>query len=524
MNAKLLKLITKNSVIRRKIAVESHEFFFGIYFSHYLKYPSAPFHKEMFRITEEGNDDAVVVMAFRGSAKSSIFTMSYPIWAILCKPQKKFVVVLGQTQRQARQHLANIKRELESNRLLKADLGPFKEIEEDWGATSLVISKLGARITAVSMEQAVRGLRHMETRPDLIIADDLEDIATVKTKEGRDKIFNWVTGEVVPAGDKNTKLVLIGNLLHEDSLLCRYREQIEKKDLTGRCLVVPLLDDDGNISWLGKYPTMADVEKEKSRIANPIAWSREFELKIIPEEGMIIHPDWIKTYPELPPQAKVSQFRSVWVGVDLAISTSTTADYTAMVGGCLYGYEPSFKIYVLPNSINRRLTMNDIIETAKMVSNSYKTNGVPAKLFIEDVAFQKAVVQELARLGYPVQGITINFGNKRDRLAAVSFLIQNGRIVFPEHGAEDLITQLIGFGVEKHDDLVDAFVILILGILAMDNKEHFMGVSVGNMNHIFTTEELQGLKPKSEKETREEYYRRMQDMCDKGLLDPLRGF
>ena len=362
MNLKLLQLITKNSMIRRKIVFESHEFFFGIYFSHYLKYPSAPFHKEMFQITEEENNNTVVVMAFRGSAKSSIFTMSYPIWSILCKPQKKFVVVLGQTQRQARQHLANIKRELESNKLLKADLGPFKEIEEDWGATSLVINKLGARITAVSMEQAIRGMRHMQNRPDLIIADDLEDIATVKTKEGREKIYSWVTGEVVPAGDQDTKLVLIGNLLHDDSLLCRYREQIEKKCLPGRCLLVPLLDNEDNIAWLGKYPTMVDVEKEKSKVANPIAWLREYELKIVPEEGSIIHLDWIKTYSELPAQAKENKFRSIQIGVDLAISTSDNADYTSMVGGCLYGYEPNFKIYVLPNSVNKRLTMNDIIE------------------------------------------------------------------------------------------------------------------------------------------------------------------
>jgi hypothetical protein len=35
---------------------------------------------------------------------------------------------------------------------------------------------------------------------------------------------------------------------------------------------------------------------------------------------------------------------------------------------------------------------------------------------------------------------------------------------FPRHGCEDLINQLLGFGVEKHDDLVDAPVWLILGV------------------------------------------------------------
>ena len=35
--------------------------------------------------------------------------------------------------------------------------------------------------------------------------------------------------------------------------------------------------------------------------------------------------------------------------------------------------------------------------------------------------------------------------------------IQSGHILFPQRGAEELIGQLTGFGVEKHDDLADAF-------------------------------------------------------------------
>jgi len=42
--------------------------------------------------------------------------------------------------------------------------------------------------------------------------------------------------------------------------------------------------------------------------------------------------------------------------------------------------------------------------------------------------------------------------------------VQNGQVVFPTHGAQELITQLLRFGVEKHDDLVDAFAILLLKV------------------------------------------------------------
>lgn len=35
-------------------------------------------------------------------------------------------------------------------------------------------------------------------------------------------------------------------------------------------------------------------------------------------------------------------------------------------------------------------------------------------------------------------------------------------VLFPETGCERLIEQLVGFGVEKHDDLVDAFTMALL--------------------------------------------------------------
>ena len=45
----------------------------------------------------------------------------------------------------------------------------------------------------------------------------------LKTKEGRDKIFQWLTGEIMPIGDTYTKKIFIGNLLHEDCLLMRLK-------------------------------------------------------------------------------------------------------------------------------------------------------------------------------------------------------------------------------------------------------------------------------------------------------------
>ena len=129
------------------------------------------------------------------------------------------------TRNQAKQQMMNMRKELENNKMLKGDLGPFQEEHDsEWGSSSLVFSNSGARITVASVEQSIRGIRHGEYRPDLIICDDVENLASTKTKEGRDKTYEWLTGEIIPAGDVKTKIVLVGNLLHEDSLLMRLKK------------------------------------------------------------------------------------------------------------------------------------------------------------------------------------------------------------------------------------------------------------------------------------------------------------
>ena len=54
--------------------------------------------------------------------------------------------------------------------------------------------------------------------------------------------------------------------------------------------------------------------------------------------------------------------------------------------------------------------------------------------------------------------------DKKARFEAVSPFIIDGTILFPEFGCEDLIEQMLGFGSEEHDDLVDALVYLIMGM------------------------------------------------------------
>ncbi len=463
--------ITKNRVVRQHVTRQSHLMFFYVYFRHYVQHEIAEFQKDIFRITEDTSNTLAVIVAFRGSGKSTLVTFSYSLWSILGIQQKKFVLMFFQTRTQAKQHMMNLKRELESNILLKSDLGPFEEESDEWGASSLVFSNTGARITVASMEQSIRGLRHNQHRPDLIICDDVEDLASVKTYESRQKTYNWLTSEVIPGGALNTRVIVIGNLLHEDSLVMHLKHDIDEGQRDGIFRKFPLLSESGQIAWPGKYPTLADIEVERKKSGNEYAWQREYLLHIIPDEDQVIHPDWIHLYDELPPTTK--NFINIAVGVDLAVSQKETADYTAIVSGILTGYEENFCLYILPHPINKRLTFPETIEQIKAVHNANKTIYSHVEILVEDVGYQKAVIQQLTHDVFEVEGIRVS-GDKRSRLMTVSALLQQGKIKFARHGCEELIRQIVGFGTERHDDLVDAFT-----IVAHHGLEHYSKASPG---------------------------------------------
>lgn len=454
--------IINDPIYRAQLSRESHWYFFHTYLNDSVVYPTAPFQKEIFDITENDSINMAVIVAFRGSAKSTIITLSYPIWAILGRTKKKFIVMISQTQEQARSHFKNLKRELETNALLRSELGPFQE--DEWNSNSIILSKYNARITHLSSDQAIRGIKHGNIRPELIICDDIEDVSSTKTREGRDRTYKWLTQEVIPTGDINTKVVIIGNLLHEDSTLMRLKGKIESGKIKGVFREFPLVRDKTEILWPGKFKTLDEIEEFHLKIGDEISWQREYMLNIIPDEEQIVKKEMLHFYsPELM-QSDRNMLMSA-TGIDLAISQKDTADYTAMVTGKIFkgeGHKPI--LYIMPNPINRRMEFPETVSTAKSIYNAFGST-----IYVESVAYQGAFAQHLQDEGIYAKEVRPKGQDKRMRLNLITPRLTNGQVLFPSEGCEELIEQLLGFGKEKHDDLVDAFVYLVTEVFTECN-------------------------------------------------------
>lgn len=439
---------------RRKLSHDSFDWFFHIYMFNYIKHDTADFQREMMSLASDPKVEHLVVCAFRESGKSTLITTALPIWAVTGSLEKKYVVIVSQTQVQAQQHLANIRLELESNELLHKDFWPVDYEENTLGVSAINIPKYGARIIAVSREQGVRGLRHGSSRPDLIIADDVEDSRTVKNKESRNNNFAWFTGELIPLGSDNTKFVTVGNLLHEDSLLMRLRAGIEDGQRDGVYREYPLLKKNKPL-WSARFPNKAAVKKLERKIGDQIRFQREYLLHLVPEEDQLITRDMIEYYDELPelPHGKT---RQLVVGVDLAISQKDAADLTAMVTLDVRGQGNSLRMYVLPNPINKKMNFN---KTMDVITEMNVQLGFP-KFYVETVAYQQALLESIQKGEINAKGVVPNT-DKRTRLNMIADKIERGIILFPKHGVDALIEQLVGFGIERYDDLVDALTMAV---------------------------------------------------------------
>lgn len=452
-------LIIKDPIIRTSLARESLIYFISIYLADSIQYEFAPFHKEMFAIAEDERIRMAVIMAARGCGKSTLMTMAYPIWAILGVLKKKYVVIISQTDDQARRHFASLKRELENNELLRTELGPFQE--DEWNSNSIILSKFGARITHLSVEKKIRGTKHGHIRPDLIILDDIESLESVKTKENRDKTYDWLIGEVFPAGD-NAKIVIVGTLLHDDSVLMRLKNGIEASTRSGIFKRYPLVDDDGNILWPGKFPTMKEIDELKAKIGDNISWEREYMLRIIQNDSSPIKQEWIQYYETLPDVNHPDYMYSV-IGTDFAFSQSNKADNTAMIMARVFEHDHEKTIYIMSNIINEKLLPQQIRDYAMTLSDS-TGNSQKAFILVEDTMGQRVFAEDLRQQEYPAEEVRI-CGDKYNRLAVIAHMVETGHVLFHKTANKDLIHQLVYFNSERYDDLADAFSLLVTRVI-----------------------------------------------------------
>lgn len=149
-------------------------------FQHRHQDETAPMHKNLMGWLHSPKE-LVSLIAFRGSGKST-----YAEEAVLLRGafrQFRHCLFIGGNADLANERLHSIRHEIETNEALAELFGDLRGAV--WSDQRLELSN-GVLIRALGRGQQIRGTKGDDTRPDLVVLDDIEDKDSVRTPKSRD--------------------------------------------------------------------------------------------------------------------------------------------------------------------------------------------------------------------------------------------------------------------------------------------------------------------------------------------------
>ncbi len=222
-------------------------------------------HGKIFNLID-GPEQKNAIAAPRGWGKTSIVALALMARYILFR-LVNFIVYINKSHDAASLQTENLRRELVTNRDIKAFFGDFRtrdtnKVEFDevfskkaWVAYDTLVWPRGAG-------QQVRGVLFKNDRPGLIVIDDLEDPDKINNEDIRKGWYEWLYADVIKAVPrigpmaKLWKIVYIDTLKHEDSVLQKLIDSDEWKSLR-----LEACDDNFN-STAPDFMSNADIKKE----------------------------------------------------------------------------------------------------------------------------------------------------------------------------------------------------------------------------------------------------------------------
>ena len=498
--------LTGEDGLRRKLGAIDMEFFGRAYFPHYFSRPSPEFHRELDAIWQQGvlkgrypltpaDTKAIsrlpgvrrAVAAPRGHAKSTNLTFKGTMHSTLYG-YKHYPIIISDSSEQAEGFLDNIRVEFQENTAILEDFGPLAG--SVW-RSNVLVTKTNIKIEAIGSGKKIRGRKHRNWRPDLIILDDVENDENVRTPEQRSKLKNWFDKAVSKSGDDYTDIVYIGTLLHYDSLLAKTLTNPAYRSIKYKAVIQFSQADDLWQQWESIFTDLANDDREADALAffqahkaamlegTQVLWEEKlsyYDLMVMrvsegeasfnsEEQNEPINPDdclfmeeWFEYYNEAEINFRDPVF-DFFGFIDPSLGKTKRSDFSAIV--TLAKHRSSGYMYVVDADIERRhpdRIIADVLAKERWLRASFG-HGY-RKLGAETNQFQWFLKEELAKasakagLYLPIEEVQ-QTSDKVMRIQTLQPDVKNKYIKFNRRHKR-LLEQLTQFPMGAHDDGPDA--------------------------------------------------------------------
>ena len=383
------------------------------------------------------------LMLPRGMSKTTLCNAATVMRAVY--QESKYIVPISNTATHSETQLGNICNEFTSNAALIEVFGqlkPERSSDLKWTDSFAQLTN-GVTLAAKGRGAQVRGQNVNSNRPDWLLVDDLEDKESVETTNQRAKTSAWFYGDLLPAlpqieGDG--RCIVIGTLLHTESLLMTLKEDPE-----WTFIKFSWLDANGQPVWPEVMP-LERLEKLKGSFAlsgNLSVFYLEYMSELINEETQKFKRDFFK-------YGQLENPLATALVIDPAISEDAKADLCAFA---VVSMMENGRLWVREAFGKRGMPPHEQVDTYFQLQKQYSTN----RNGVESIAYQAALVhlmrEEMFRRGqyFEITKITHGRNKKNERVEGIlQPRFANGYIIFAGQFPE-LERQLLDWPRGKKD-------------------------------------------------------------------------
>jgi len=432
----------------------------------YFQLESPEFHN---KIADALNDhDKIVITAPRGSAKSTVITLGYPLYTILYHKRVKYILIVSDTFSQASKLLSSIAHALDT-------LG----VNHQASASRIVVGS--TLVEALGTGCRIRGRRWRESRPELIILDDPQGHMDLISHSVRESHWDWFLRDLIPAGSRTCKYIVVGTTIHEDSIVHKLSSQWPS--LTFPALSLPERLDLWR-EWYklpqGERDTFYTQNKDEMEKGVTLLWRERWSLESLMEAYFSLGEDVFRSeylqqpglgavYPLFLPFIDDNTFVDTIpnntycsvIAIDPAYSTKRSADWCAVTtlhasydGSTIYAHCDCSKGDWVNFAVEKILLHRPL----KVVVESNATMGTALQLVRDSFA-------ELYDSGQFPQFLAHMWTSKQNKhnriVTGIMGVIKGNRLKITRSSTE-LVQEIKSYPNTKHDDALDS---LCLGLL-----------------------------------------------------------
>lgn len=449
---------------------------FGFFLEHVLGLNTdSPLIKEAIRITNNPPDQPknnglkLAIMAPRGHSKTYSFTVAKALWIGYTETNKR-IILTSQSRGQSKGILTKIKRIIERNELLHflkpskenreqlAESMDLKDDEGAWAAKSIVTTSDVAMVTK-TFGSSIRS-EHV----DYVYCDDIlsdESSGNMSKQQEKDTYYDVISPI---AENKGGTIQVVGTPQSHNDLMM----ELTDKDSYYSSVYQAYDPETKEVLWphIWTYDKLMNKKEE----VGPARFAREYMVDPMSVEEQFfswdeaVKPNLDTRYKQEHWRTQIDDSYEEWdffVGVDIALSNSSGADYTVFQ---VLGRDPDGLTWHVDQRRHKGMTPDGIADKLEQLDDKYRfTSGLVEKNAIGEGVWD--TISDKAQLSGRIKAFDTTRKTRPEILSRLQAALHSNKIIL--HDDDVLKEELLAFyrndsgklEGKAHDDTVMALAI-----------------------------------------------------------------